>query len=236
MGNCCAQCYRDGPPEEDDDHYYKAGKKKDEERKRRTLCAQCCKDGPEEEVYKIKGKKKMEKDVGEEEEGERDEEEIGKVDGKRRHQHYHYYHHHHYYSSTKGIMKKGTEEEGQATEMVVKQVGGRESPVDHQGAAAAADVDHERLEPGEDCLVLVKFYHSDGCHDCQCVSEVYKKLAPKHCDIIFLEADVGLNDCARKELGLENLPTFVAFRGRFEVGRVESAKMEDVEELINGAK
>ena len=72
----------------------------------------------------------------------------------------------------------------------------------------AADFEKTVLEKG---IVLVDFW-ADWCGPCKRFGPIYEKSSEQHGDVVFAKLDTDANQQLSGQLGIEGIPTLMAFR------------------------
>ena len=78
---------------------------------------------------------------------------------------------------------------------------------------ATINIDAENFEDTvtENDIVLVDFW-ADWCGPCKRFEPIYEKASEEHGDIIFAKLDTEENQMLTGQLGIEGIPTLMAFR------------------------
>ena len=78
---------------------------------------------------------------------------------------------------------------------------------------ATINIDAENFEDTvtENDIVLVDFW-ADWCGPCKRFEPIYEKASEEHGDIVFAKLDTEENQMLTGQLGIEGIPTLMAFR------------------------
>ena len=78
---------------------------------------------------------------------------------------------------------------------------------------ATIDINAERLRDTitDNDIVLVDFW-ADWCGPCKRFGPIYEKASEEHDDIVFAKLDTDANQELSGQLGIEGIPTLMAFR------------------------
>jgi len=78
---------------------------------------------------------------------------------------------------------------------------------------ATTNIDAENFEDTitENDIVLVDFW-ADWCGPCKRFEPIYEKASEEHGDIVFAKLDTEENQMLTGQLGIEGIPTLMAFR------------------------
>jgi thioredoxin 1 len=78
---------------------------------------------------------------------------------------------------------------------------------------ATINIDAENFEDTvtENDIVLVDFW-ADWCGPCKRFEPIYEKASEEHRDIVFAKLDTEENQMLTGQLGIEGIPTLMAFR------------------------
>jgi thioredoxin 1 len=78
---------------------------------------------------------------------------------------------------------------------------------------ATINIDAENFEDTvtENDIVLVDFW-ADWCGPCKSFEPIYEKASEEHGDIVFAKLDTEVNQMLTGQLGIEGIPTLMAFR------------------------
>ncbi|MGI8769345.1 MAG: thioredoxin family protein [Propionibacteriaceae bacterium] len=78
---------------------------------------------------------------------------------------------------------------------------------------AIVDVTNETFEQtvGSDGIVLVDFW-ADWCQPCKRFGPIFDSASDKHSDILFAKMDTDANQQVSESVGIEGIPTLMAFR------------------------
>lgn len=78
---------------------------------------------------------------------------------------------------------------------------------------AIVDVTNETFEQtvGSDGIVLVDFW-ADWCQPCKRFGPIFDSASAKHSDILFAKLDTDANQQVSESVGIEGIPTLMAFR------------------------
>ena len=104
-------------------------------------------------------------------------------------------------------------------------------PVRKEETQTAGGFQNRIESAGPHQLVVVRFTKTD-CNKCALTTSFLGEFVSKYDSVIFLDADMAENLPAIGELNIEEVPTFVAFKGNKEVGRYVGTDEHRVEALI----
>jgi thioredoxin 1 len=102
---------------------------------------------------------------------------------------------------------------------------------------ATIDINAENFEDtvtGND-IVLVDFW-ADWCGPCKRFGPIYEKSSEQHSDVVFAKLDTDANQQLSGQLGIEGIPTLMAFREGVMVfnqaGALPGPKLEEVVDAV----
>jgi len=90
---------------------------------------------------------------------------------------------------------------------------------------------HEQLSLNCMKLVVVDFYAS-WCGPCKRVEPLYEELSNKYDRAAFLKLDVDRCQSTSTSQGVSAMPTFIMYRNKIKVGKIQGANIEAVESKI----
>jgi thioredoxin 1 len=78
---------------------------------------------------------------------------------------------------------------------------------------ATIDISGENFESTitDNDIVMVDFW-ADWCGPCKRFGPIYEKSSEQHSDVVFAKLDTDANQALSGELGIEGIPTLMAFR------------------------
>ena len=86
-------------------------------------------------------------------------------------------------------------------------------------------------------IVLVDFW-ADWCGPCKRFAPIYEKASEEHGDIVFAKLDTDANQQLSGELGIEGIPTLMAFREGVlvfnQAGALPGPALQQVVEAVKG--
>ena len=82
-----------------------------------------------------------------------------------------------------------------------------------------------------DDRVVIDFY-ATWCPPCRRIEPIWKDLSKEHPNVSFIKVNVDKLGDAAETMSVEAMPTFVAFKGTEEVGRLVGAGRENLTNLI----
>ena len=104
---------------------------------------------------------------------------------------------------------------------------------------ATIDINAENFEDtirGND-IVLVDFW-ADWCGPCKRFGPIYEKTSEQHGDIVFAKLDTDANQQLSGQLGIEGIPTLMAFREGVlvfnQAGALPGPALQQVVEAVKG--
>jgi thioredoxin 1 len=104
---------------------------------------------------------------------------------------------------------------------------------------ATINIDAENFEDTvtENDIVLVDFW-ADWCGPCKRFEPIYEKASEEHGDIVFAKLDTEENQMLTGQLGIEGIPTLMAFREGVlvfnQAGALPASALKQVIDAVKG--
>jgi thioredoxin 1 len=104
---------------------------------------------------------------------------------------------------------------------------------------ATINIDAENFEDAitENDIVLVDFW-ADWCGPCKRFEPIYEKASEEHGDIVFAKLDTEENQMLTGQLGIEGIPTLMAFREGVlvfnQAGALPASALKQVIDAVKG--
>src|SRR5919202_3505711 len=104
---------------------------------------------------------------------------------------------------------------------------------------ATIDINAENFEDTitDNDIVLVDFW-ADWCGPCKRFGPIYEKSSEQHSDVVFAKLDTDANQQLSGQLGIEGIPTLMAFREGVMVfnqaGALPGPQLKQVVEAVKG--
>ncbi|KAG1347519.1 Thioredoxin H2-2 [Cocos nucifera] len=95
--------------------------------------------------------------------------------------------------------------------------------------------DHWQSHKDASKLMVIDFSAS-WCGPCRSIEPVFKDMAAKYTDVIFVKIDVDELSEVAQQWKVQAMPTFVLVKGGSEVGRVVGAKKDELNKKIEQLK
>ena len=104
---------------------------------------------------------------------------------------------------------------------------------------ATINIDAEDFEStiSDNDIVLVDFW-ADWCGPCKRFAPIYEKASEEHGDIVFANFDTDENQALSGQLGIQGIPTLMAFREGVlvfnQAGALAAAALKQVVDAVKG--